>query len=95
MIYEQLAGALGALKQDGADLDWPALNEQMRDLGRRLGIATYGDPHTGAPPQHDADLQAEIATLHRQYRDMCLARGIVRVGELFDDRDFWPLVEPK
>jgi hypothetical protein len=50
MDYEQLCGAIGLLKTGGIELDWPTLNDQMRELGRRVGIAQYGDPIAKTPP---------------------------------------------
>jgi hypothetical protein len=91
--YDQLCGALGMLKQNGVKLDWAAINEQMRDIGRRVGIARFGDPISNTTatgftdPVHD-----EVQTMHRKYRDMCLERGLIERGYLFDDRDCVPIV---
>src|SRR3546814_4899999 len=53
----------------------------MRDLGRRVGIAEFGDPHTGQPATGFADpVHQEIRELHRLYRDKCLGRGLINVG---------------
>lgn len=90
--YMQLAGALGLLKLNDVDLDWTSLEVQMRDLGRRLGVAEYGDPSTGTPPTGFTDpVHAEIDAMHRTYRDMCLKLGLIRIGELFDAHDCIPL----
>lgn len=88
MSYEQLCGALGLLKQDDAELDWLAINDQIRDIARRLGIALYGSPGSEFVCTNINDpVFAEIETLHRQYRDMCLSRGLIRRGELFNRHD--------
>jgi len=91
--YDQLCGALGMLKQNGAELDWPATNEQMRDIGRRAGIARFGDPIANTPATGFTDpVYKEMHALHRKYRDMCLERGLVDRGYLFDERDCVPLI---
>src|SRR3546814_8163785 len=89
--YHQLCGALGLLKTHDEPLDWTAINEQMRDLGRRVGIAEFGDPHTGQPATGFADpVHQEIRELHRLYRDKCLGRGLINVGYLFNSHDCVP-----
>lgn len=91
--YGQLCGALGMLKQNGVELDWPALNEQMRDIGRRVGIARFGDPVANTTANgFSALVHDEVRALHRKYRDMCLERGLIERGYLFNDRDCVPLV---
>lgn len=86
--YSQLCGALSVLKLHGADLPWTELYERMRDIGRRIGIAQFGDPLAGTPPTGATDpVHQEINDLHRTYRDMCLDRGLIRPGELFDLND--------
>src|SRR3990167_7901978 len=85
--YDQLCGALGMLKQNDVELDYPAINEQMRDIGRRVGVARFGDPIASTPATGFSDqVYAEVQALHRQYRDMCLERGLIERGYLFDDR---------
>lgn len=92
--YTQLIGALSALKEDGAALDWAAINNQLIDLGGRIGIADFGDPLTGAEPTGWADPVHEvIRDLARKYRAMCIERGLIRPGELFDWRDARPIVD--
>lgn len=92
--YNQLCGALGVLKQANANLDWAAINEQMRDIGRRVGIAEFGDPIAQTPATGISDpVHAEVNQLHRKYRDMCLQAGLIGRGQLFDMHDCVPLVE--
>lgn len=91
--YDQLCGALGMLKTNGVELPWEEINEQMRGIGRRVGIAKFGDPIANTPATGFTDqVHEEVRVLHRQYRDMCLARGLIERGYLFDDRDCVPLV---
>lgn len=91
--YDQLCGALGILKQNDVELDWTAINEQMRDIGCRVGIARFGDQIANTPATGFSDpVYAEIQAMHRQYRDMCLERGLIERGYLFNDRDCVPLV---
>lgn len=91
--YEQLCGALGLLKQAGAKLPWEEINLQMRDIGRRVGIARLGDPIEQTPATGMSDpVHAEIDQLHRQYRDLCLQAGLIGRGQLFNKDDCVPLV---
>lgn len=91
--YDQLCGALGMLKRNNVELDYPAINEHMRGLGRRAGVARFGDQIAKTPPTGFADpVFAEIQAMHRQYRDMCLEHSLIERGYLFDDRDCVPLV---
>ena len=87
--YYQLCGALGVLKQnDGVDLDWVEIKEQMRDLGRRVGIAHFGDPIANTVATGFTDpVHEEVRAIHRKYRDMCLELGLIQRGYLFDDHD--------
>ena len=92
--YDQLCGALGMLKQNDVELDWTAIYEQMRDIGRRVGIAHFGDPIANTPATGFADpVHADVRTLHRKYRDMCLERGLIERGYLFNQYDCVPLVD--
>lgn len=84
--YDQLCGALGMLKTAGVDLDWPTINDQMREIGLRVGIAEFGDPHADTRPPLPP-LGISLHDLHRKYRDECLVRGLIRRGELFNDDD--------
>lgn len=91
--YNQLCGAIGMLKTDGADLDWPSLHTKMMDIGRRYGISQFGNPHDGsAPTGHVDPVHDEIEVMHRTYRQMCISRGLIRPGYLFSDYDCVPLV---
>lgn len=86
--YDQLCGALGVLKANGATLPWEEIDATMRDIGRRLGIAMDAEEGKGIfDPVHD-----EIAVLHRKYRKMCMDAGFIRKGELFDEHDCIPLI---
>jgi hypothetical protein len=71
MNYEQLCGALGVLKSAGVDLPWVEINDQLRAVAR-LNIA---------------EREAAAESLLRQYRNMCLERGLIRSGELFNISD--------
>jgi hypothetical protein len=91
--YDQLCGALGVLKQNDVELDWAAINGQMRDIGLRVGIARFGDPIANTPPTGFTDpAHGEVQALHRKYRNMCLERGLIQRGYLFNGRDCVPLV---
>lgn len=91
--FNQLCGALSALKSAGADLPWVEISEQMRDMGRRLGIAQIGDTLTESPPTGSNDpVHAEISTMLRTYRTMCRKLGLIGRGELFNDDDCVPLI---
>lgn len=76
--YDQLCGALGLLKQNGADLPWKGLNDTLRSVAREHG-----------PYNCDTD---EIIALHRQYRKECINLGLIRIGELFRLDDARPLI---
>ena len=91
--YNQLCGALGMLKTDGADLDWQALNAKMIDIGRRYGISQFGNPHGDNAPTGESDsVHDEIEEMHKRYRAMCISRGLIRPGYLFAEYDIVPLV---
>lgn len=76
--FNQLAGALGMLKQHGEQLDWASLDATMRRVA-----AEHGPAHCDTE---------EIKAMHRTYRDLCLSHGLINRGELFDDRDAVPLI---
>jgi len=79
--YQQLCGALGVLKTNGAELEWVGIDKKMRDLGRRVGTATWSDP------VHD-----EIRAEYRKYRDICLKKNLIKNGQLFNLNDCVPLI---
>lgn len=79
MTYQQLCGALGALKTAGADLDWTAINEELKSIAR-LG-------------KNPLEMNTAAEPLLRRYRDMCLEMGLIKRGELFNLDDCVPLVE--
>lgn len=92
--YEQLCGALGVLKQAEANLEWAEINDQMREVAHRFGVAQFGDPIAGTPATGLSDpVYEEIEQLHRRYRDMCLEAGLIDRGQLFDKYDCVPLVQ--
>ena len=80
MSYHQLCGALGMLKTNGVELPWEEINEQMKEIARLNTAESSLAMNTAAQP------------LLRRYRDMCLERGLIRRGELFDLNDCVPLV---
>ena len=80
MSYQQLCGALGMLKTNGVELDWEIINEQLKEIARLNTAESSLAMNTAAQP------------LLRQYRDMCLERGLIRRGELFNLDDCVPLV---
>ena len=86
--YIQLAGALSALKEDGAELDWAEIVPQVISLGAKIGIAIYGNPLSPEGQINWKDpVHGIILELSRKYRGICLDRGIILPGELFDWRD--------
>lgn len=76
--YDQLAGALGVLKQNDVDLPWGEINEKLRKIAAEHG-----------PENCDTD---EVREMHREYRDKCLEMGFIRRGELFNHHDIVPLI---
>ena len=75
--YNQLAGALGVLKQNGTDLPWSELDEKLKKIAAENG-----------PDQCDTE---EVREMHKKFRDQCLSLGLINAGELFDIRDSIPL----
>lgn len=68
------------LKTNDVDLPWSEINEQLKEIAR---LNTAESPLA---------MNAAALPLHRKYRDMCLDRGILRRGELFNTYDCVPLV---
>ena len=79
MTYQQLCGALGALKTANVELDWTAINEELKAIAR-LG-------------KNPLEMNSAAEPLLRRYRDMCLEMGLIQRGELFNLDDCVPLVE--
>ena len=79
--YDQLCGALGVLKSAGVEMDWSAINEQLKSIARLNTSESAMAMNQAAQP------------LLRQYRDMCLELGLIRQGQLFDRHDCRPLVD--
>lgn len=71
MNYEQLCGALGVLKSAGVDLPWVEINDQLISISR---LST-------------TEMEMAAEPMLRQYRNMCLERGLMRRGELFNISD--------
>jgi len=80
MNYDQLCGALGMLKTNGVELDWNSINQTMREIAALNTADSALAMNTAAEP------------LHRKYRDMCLERGLIQRGYMFDAHDCVPLI---
>lgn len=76
--FNQLAGGLGVLKDSGATLDWKSINGRLKAIAQENG-----------PASCDTE---ETIRMHKEYRSMCIGKGLIRVGELFNHRDVIPLV---
>ena len=79
MNYEQLCGALGLLKQSGAEMEWGTVDDMLRHFAARLGAG-------------DGSVHDEIDVALRAHRDECLRLGLIRRGELFGRDDMIPIV---
>lgn len=79
-MYADLCCALGLLKQNGADLDWAALDAKLREISCNAN----GDIRA---------LNKASASLAKKYRSMCVEQGLLKPGEMFDwRRDCVPLI---
>jgi len=76
--YNQLAGALGLLKENGYDLPWAEINETLQRIAAEQGPFECDTP--------------EVIQMHRYYRDLCIKTGSIGIGELFNEKDCVPLV---
>jgi hypothetical protein len=76
MSYQQLCGALGMLKSDGAALDWKKLDSDLRAMARL--------------PEYE--MNAAASPVLRTYRTMAIQRRLIGRGQLFDLHDCVPLI---
>lgn len=77
--YFQLCGAVGLLKSSGVDLDYDSIIQEIRNVA---ALNT---------PQSNTAMIDAARPLWRKYRDMCLERGLIRPGELFNWHDIHAL----
>ena len=74
MSYQQLCGAIGALSAANVELPYADIYRQLRGLAGEHGADTFAT-NTASQP------------LARAYRDMCVQRGLVQRGYLFNEDD--------
>ena len=75
--YYQLCGAIGALKNNGYQMDYQELKQKLINICKRMG-----DDLKFLPEDEE-----EIYRMHQEYRKICIQNGFTKIGHLFRKDD--------